>query len=260
MRKRATSGTITLDSTELDVARFYDRESHQYDRDRLREPRGTSNARAQSAIIESFNKQWENKRILEIGTGTGRIAMELAVKGSNVVGVDFSAGMLGVARRKLRASHGTGLNLVRANGRSLPFADSSFDGCVCVNVLGHVPDFRGVLSEISRVLKDGAFAIVSFPNLLSLYLPFGIFVNLRKRSIRKNVFSRWLFPRELDIAAGACGLGLKSVAGHVHIPGGIPAPLVWKMLSRLDRLLRFSPLRRISPTLFLRLERKKVQS
>ncbi len=50
-----------------------------------------------------------------------------------------------------------------ANAQKLPFADHTFDKVICSEVLEHIPDYRTVLSEISRVLKTGGIFATSVP-------------------------------------------------------------------------------------------------
>src|SRR3954447_10563608 len=61
-------------------------------------------------------------RALDIATGTGDLAIELARRGADVVGSDFSEGMLDVARRKAPA-----LRWEQGNALALPYEDGTFD-------------------------------------------------------------------------------------------------------------------------------------
>jgi len=83
--------------------------------------------------------------ILDAGVGTGRFAKPLQDKGFNVVGIDISRKMLGVAKQK-----GTS-NLLRAEICFLPFKNGSFDAAICNAVLHLVPEWKTALQEICRV-------------------------------------------------------------------------------------------------------------
>ena len=92
-------------------------------------------------------------RILEIGIGTGRIAAPVVAHGCTVVGFDVSPGMLhGAAHRGLDA-------LLVADMMAMPFTDASFDATLAVHVLHHASDWREVLRESVRVLRDGGLFI-----------------------------------------------------------------------------------------------------
>lgn len=94
----------------------------------------------------------EGRRILDLGCGKGRFAAHLQAMGAEVIGLDLSAAMLA------RASH---IDRVRASARRLPFAGSTFDGVIAIEVLEHVGAISPVLDEVRRVLKPaGRLAIV----------------------------------------------------------------------------------------------------
>ncbi len=93
-------------------------------------------------------------RILDVGTGTGFLALILAELGHKVVGVDLSRGMLQVAREKARR---TGIDIVFELGdaENLPFDDSSFDAVICRHLLWTLPDPQRAVGEWSRVVRAG---------------------------------------------------------------------------------------------------------
>jgi ubiquinone/menaquinone biosynthesis C-methylase UbiE len=105
-------------------------------------------------------------RVLELGCGTGRIAIPVARAGARVVGVDRSGPMLDRARlRARRARLASRVSFVRCDIRELPFAaDGSFDLVIApYGILQSLLDGRdltSVLHAVARVLRAGApFAI-----------------------------------------------------------------------------------------------------
>jgi ubiquinone/menaquinone biosynthesis C-methylase UbiE len=100
---------------------------------------------------------------LEIGIGTGRIALPLLERGVNVTGVDISARMTDILRAKYGAQRASqpardwgALVLRLANSAHLPFADASFDAAIAVHVLHLISDWRAALRETLRTLRPGA--------------------------------------------------------------------------------------------------------
>lgn len=91
-------------------------------------------------------------RVLEVGIGTGRIALPLAARVGRVVGADLSAPMLAKLVEKRAA---LAIDPVRADVTRLPFADAVADAAVAVHVFHLVPGWRAVLAELSRVLRPG---------------------------------------------------------------------------------------------------------
>lgn len=95
-------------------------------------------------------------RALDVGCGTGSITVKLAgrLPTMAIVGVDRSAAMLRHARRLARDSRlADRVMFRRADGRRLPFADSTYDLVVSNSLMHHLPDPAPVLDEIARVLK-----------------------------------------------------------------------------------------------------------
>ena len=250
---------IGRDRFTSEVGLFYDNDSSTYDEDRWTTDAGKTNMFTQAKNIEELNRDWIDKRIIEIGVGTGRIAAQVASKGALVIGIDISEGMLKECREKMQGLGLSNVYVARADGAHLPFADSTYSGCLCINVLSHVPDFRKVLAEIARILVEGGFAIINVPNLLSVYFPFGLYVNLTKKSVLKGVYTKWYNPVSFLKVALSCGLVCRRVTGQVHIPEGIKSTIVQKSLNAADRLMRFSFLRWLCPTLFFRFEKMSTQ-
>jgi 2-polyprenyl-6-hydroxyphenyl methylase/3-demethylubiquinone-9 3-methyltransferase len=91
------------------------------------------------------------RRVLDLGCGKGRFSRPLADAGAEVVGLDLSASMLAEA---------VGLPRVRASARRLPFAASTFDAVVAVEVFEHLAAIDDVLMEVRRVLRPGGVLAV----------------------------------------------------------------------------------------------------
>jgi ArsR family transcriptional regulator len=102
-------------------------------------------------------------KLLDIGTGTGRMAELFADRAEHVVALDRSLAMLRVARAKLQNLPTEQIELVQGDFTSLPFADDSFDTIVFHQVLHFASDPALVLSEAARVSRAKArVAIVDF--------------------------------------------------------------------------------------------------
>ena len=99
-------------------------------------------------------------RLLEVGVGTGRIALPLHRRGHRVIGVDLSLAMMAEYRRKAAAAGLAAPPLVRADVTRLPFRDASVDAVVEVHVLHLVPGWRRALDELRRVLVPGGTVLV----------------------------------------------------------------------------------------------------
>jgi SAM-dependent methyltransferase len=94
---------------------------------------------------------------LEIGVGTGRVALPLASAGQHLVGVDVSAAMLAALRLKSPRA----FPLVQADATRLPFRDGSFGGAVVAHVLHLVSDWQAVVGELRRVVRPRGVLLVT---------------------------------------------------------------------------------------------------
>ncbi len=102
-------------------------------------------------------------RLLDIGTGTGRMAEIFAGRTERIVALDKSLAMLRVARAKLQHLPTERVELVQGDFESLPFAEESFDTTLFHQVLHFAQNPRTALAEAARVTKPGGrIAIVDF--------------------------------------------------------------------------------------------------
>jgi ArsR family transcriptional regulator len=101
--------------------------------------------------------------LLDIGTGTGRMAELFAGNAERIVALDKNLEMLRVARAKLQHLPAAQIELVQGDFADLPFADASFDTVLLHQVLHFAPDPGPALAEAARVLRGGGrIAIVDF--------------------------------------------------------------------------------------------------
>ena len=92
--------------------------------------------------------------ILEVGVGTGQVAVPLHVAGVRVVGVDLSRPMLGKLLTKVGGV--PTFPLVEGDATRQPFIDDAFGGAYLRWVLHLIPDWRAAVREVARVLAPGS--------------------------------------------------------------------------------------------------------
>ncbi len=117
---------------------------------------------------------WRPRNLLDIATGTGDLALTIAraLPEVDVLGTDFCAPMLEVARRRgLR-------NVLEADALALPLPDASFDVATVAFGLRNMADYAAALREFRRVLRPGGhllvldFSMPENPLLAALYRPY----------------------------------------------------------------------------------------
>jgi demethylmenaquinone methyltransferase/2-methoxy-6-polyprenyl-1,4-benzoquinol methylase len=92
---------------------------------------------------------------LDVATGTGDLAIALARRGTEVVGSDFSEGMLERARRK-----STAVRWEQANALALPYPDDAFDAATVGFGARNFSDLERGLAEMTRVVRPGGRVVV----------------------------------------------------------------------------------------------------
>jgi ubiquinone/menaquinone biosynthesis C-methylase UbiE len=102
-----------------------------------------------------------DRRLLDIGCGTGRFAMRAlgAFPQLEVVGLDLSAGMLRQAVPRCREA-GRRFHVVQGDSERLPFADDAFDVITCCHSFHHYPRQDRVVAEMYRVLRPGGQLVI----------------------------------------------------------------------------------------------------
>lgn len=157
------SPTTTLAATQnMGSGAMFDRIAQRYDRlnrfmslglDRLWRRR----------LVRSLGPLQAGDRVLDVASGTADVAMDVAKAwpGTEVVGLDPSAGMLDVGRRKVAAAGlDPRISLVVGDGQALPFPDNHF-AATCISFgIRNVPDRALGLREMARVTRPGGVVAV----------------------------------------------------------------------------------------------------
>ena len=135
--------------------------SHAHDWDELRRLH-SSDEQIEQALADALG-EGRLGRLLDIGTGTGRMAELLAGKADHIVALDKSLAMLRVARAKLQHISADRLEVIQGDFTSLPFAPDSFDTVLFHQVLHFANSPAAALNEAARVTAAGGrIGIVDF--------------------------------------------------------------------------------------------------
>jgi len=114
-------------------------------------------------LVQNHSKKKENKKFLDIATGTGDLAIMLSkVKDSKIIGLDISKGMLEVGIKKVKAKGlDQQIEMVLGDSENLPFDSNTFDAITVGFGVRNFEDLDKGLQEIHRVLKeDGIFVVL----------------------------------------------------------------------------------------------------
>jgi demethylmenaquinone methyltransferase/2-methoxy-6-polyprenyl-1,4-benzoquinol methylase len=132
-----------------------------------------------------------HRRVLDLATGTGDLAIAVGRGDRRVVGADFCIDMLARARRKV-PKRGGRIAYSAADALSLPFPDGSFDAVTVAFGLRNFADLDRGLAEIRRVLSPGGKLIV-----LEFSRPGGL------RGALYRFYSDSLLPRVGGLVSGS---------------------------------------------------------
>jgi SAM-dependent methyltransferase len=108
--------------------------------------------------LERFHRLLPKGKVIEIGTGSGRDAAELAKLGYDYTGVDNSPNLISAARQAYPK-----FNFLEQSVYKLDFPADHFDGFWAAAILLHLPKkrVRAALRQIHRVLKKGGIGMIS---------------------------------------------------------------------------------------------------
>lgn len=109
-------------------------------------------------------------RVLDVGCGAGRHAFEAYRRGADVTAFDADErelvgvkAMFEAMAEAGEAGPGGSARAIHGDALAMPFPDAAFDRIIAAEVLEHLPDDGGALSEIARVLCPGGVAAVTVP-------------------------------------------------------------------------------------------------
>ncbi|MBC1280159.1 3-demethylubiquinone-9 3-O-methyltransferase [Nostoc sp. UCD121] len=108
-------------------------------------------------FFSNFVPDWKGLKVLDIGCGGGLACEFVANLNADISGIDLSFNSIKIAQEHARKSN-LKIDYQRALAEKLPYEENSFDVVLCFDVLEHVEDWKKVISEACRVLKeDGLF-------------------------------------------------------------------------------------------------------
>jgi len=142
----------------------------------------------------------KNSKILDVGCGAGVMAKEVANRGYEILGMDYSYNMLKKAKAICNVSTKSGITFFRGDIEFLPFKDSIFDMVICLGVITYLKSEYKALHEMSRILKPGGTMILSILNKFSLgkCLDISIFVKRKLQRIAANKIVSWEKIAEIE--------------------------------------------------------------
>jgi ubiquinone/menaquinone biosynthesis C-methylase UbiE len=173
----------------------------------------------------------EGKRVLDVGTGDGSYAIEAAVRGAEVVGIDPDSAMLRAAAERA-SSRRIAVLFQQGRAEALSFPDAAFDLLLAVTALCFVHDAATAVREMVRVLRPSGLLVIGELGRWSLWAAGRRVRGWRgERTWRR---ARFWSRRELVRLVGGSGLRVEAVRGAIFYP---PCDLAARALAPVDGLL-----------------------
>lgn len=192
---------------------------------------GSITERVETKLVFTLAGELAGKRVLDVGTGDGTYAIEAALRGAVVTGLDSEQPMLDAAETRA-AQRGLSVAFRRGRAEELPFGDGSFDGVLAVTVLCFVSKATTAVREMARVLVPGGRLVLGELGRYSVWAA--------ERRVRgwlgaqtwrnAHFWSR----RELAGLVEESGMRVTAVRGSVFFP---PSQLAARAVAPLEPLL-----------------------
>ena len=191
-------------------------------------PLGVVTEAIELRLILDLMGEIAGRDVLDAGCGDGELVCALASRGAEATGVDPDPAML-IAARLRAAKAGVRATFRAGRVEQLPFPDAAFAVVTAVTVLCFVPDARGAVREMARVLRPGGRLVLGELGRWSLWAAL--------RGVRGWLgSSTWKAARfrsasELRALAEQAGLSVSVIRGAVYYP---PIGMLARVLAPLD--------------------------
>jgi len=198
-------------------------------------------------------------RVLDVGTGSGRIAIRLARLNPalTIEGIDLSTSMLELATLNARRQGVTNVTFRFGDAKQIPCEDASLDLVICHQLLHQLPDPTVALREMNRVVKpQGALLVRDVLRLpepfMTLLMPLwclGYGPTLREQTTAS--FRAGLTQQEFRRAAQSAGLGSARIRRHFLSHQSLERLAVPYESAPTDRIPRTTVFRRLGKGLYV---------
>lgn len=196
-----------------------------FDDRRFGGPIGELIAAEQARVLTAFVGDVRDRRVLDVGAGTGRAALLLARAGAVVTALDASEQMLAVARRRASDERAR-VTFALGDAHALDFPDRAFDAAVSLRVLMHAPEWRVCLAELCRVADR--LVVFDYPSRSSVARVQALWRRavsaLGVRTEAYSVFS----DREVADALAQCGFQVRARHRQFVLPIVLHKALGWR--------------------------------
>lgn len=177
---------------------FWNRIADEYARKPVEDPEAFER---KIAVMKNLMKPTDT--VLDVGCGTGSLALRLAPSAAQVHGLDVSPEMVRIARGKAEGVANVTFHTGAFDDTFTTFADGSLDGLCACSILHLVEDRNAALARMYRLLKPGGFLVTSTACLGESWVPYTPILGLMRwlgKAPRVWVFSKQTLADEIRSA------------------------------------------------------------
>lgn len=162
-------------------------------------------------IFNEFLKDIElkNKKLLDVGSGTGWFSKSAYERGAKVFSVDVGENLLMQVRKKCPSIVSV------SDACNLAFADNTFDFVICTECIEHTPNPQKAFSELTRVLKKNGILIVTVPNRI---WHFSVAIANKLKIRPYEGYENWVSWRKIEEWSGNNGIKIVKKKGFNLFP------------------------------------------
>jgi len=131
----------------------------------------------QKSYIERIKKyvlgdSHKGKVLIDVATGSGYVAVEMAKLGSNVIATDLTPEAIENLKKYKKKLSLSNLKLIKCYAEKIPLPDNSVDYVIANAILEHIPDEKQAIEEWKRILKSGGKMFITVPLKYRYIWPF----------------------------------------------------------------------------------------
>jgi len=207
-------------SIQKESYNYYEKTAKDYERIRFKGLSGKWGDILQNKILSDLLIDYKDKRILEVGCGTGRctkMMLELGCK--NITSIEPAEAMLELAKKRCETEIQMGMvKFIQSDIESITEDTKKFDIVILVNVFSRLPDSTSKLNKLSTLMSENGILIFNFQCLTSILWPFGAIVNRNNISLNRPVYSKWYKPKQIIKMLRELKLVAIKWRGHHYLP------------------------------------------
>lgn len=136
------------------IVEYWNQQARSYDEQFDHIPGSSDEQAAWDRVVTMVTGNHSQLSVLDVGTGTGFLALELAARGHRVVGINLSPEMLAIARKKA-VLRGFGVTFELGDAEQPSFPDGSFDLIISRHVFWALNDQSATLEHWFQLLRRG---------------------------------------------------------------------------------------------------------